>query len=96
MTHARTPARQRRSRKETARLGIDIYERDIRKQVESDHHGEIIAIDVESGDWAIADSVINARERLHAQRPNAVDVLFERIGYRTLYSFGGGSLQGTE
>ena len=96
MTHAQTPARQRRPREETARLGKDIYERKIRGLVEADHHGEIVAIDVESGDWTIADSVINARERLQALRPHAVDVLFERVGYRTLYSFGGGSLRRAE
>lgn len=94
--YARTPAHQRRPREETARLGRDIYERDIQEQVEADHHGEIVAIDVESGDWAIADSVINARERLNARRPNAVDILFERVGYQTLYRFGGGSLRRTE
>ena len=86
-----SPARQRRPREETARLGRELYERSIRRQVEADHHGEIVAIDVDSGDWATADSVIKARQRLEALRPYAVDVLFERVGYRTLYSFGGGS-----
>ena len=81
---------------ETARLGDEIYERDIRRQVEADHHGEIVAIDVDSGDWAVADSVITARERLHTLRPNAVDILFERVGYQTLHSFGGGSIRRTE
>ena len=93
MTYPETQARQRRPRDETARLGREIYERNIRGQVEADHHGEVVAIDVESGDWAIADSVIDARERLRALRPKAVDVLFERVGYPTLYSFGGGSLR---
>ena len=54
------------------------------------------SLSVDSGDWATADSVINARERLQTLRPHAVDVLFERVGYRTLYSFGGGSLRRTE
>ena len=96
MTYSHTPARQRRPREETARLGREIYERNIRRQVEADHHGEIVAIDVDSGDWATAGSVINARERLQGLRPYAVDVLFERVGYRTLYSFGGGSLRRAE
>ena len=61
-----------------------------------DHHGQIVAIDVESGEWAVAGSVINARERLRALRPHAVDVLFERVGHRTLYSFGDGSLRRAE
>ncbi len=39
----------RRTREETARLGDEIYELDIRPQVEAAHHGEYIAIDVDSG-----------------------------------------------
>ena len=34
-------AGRRRSREETARLGDEIYERDIRPQVEQDHHGRV-------------------------------------------------------
>ena len=43
------PARQRLPNKEVARLGKAIYEQDIRHQVEDVHHGEIVAIDVDSG-----------------------------------------------
>ena len=35
----------RRPTEETARLGVAIYERDIRAQIEVDHHGEYVAID---------------------------------------------------
>ena len=42
------------SSEETARLGDEIYERDIRRQVEADHHGEVVAIDVKSGEWPSA------------------------------------------
>ena len=40
---AATPVR--RPKNETARLGDEIYEWDIRPQVEADHHGEYVAID---------------------------------------------------
>ena len=39
----------RRPREATARLGDEIYERDIRPHVEAAHHGEFVAIDVDSG-----------------------------------------------
>ena len=39
---------------EIARLGREIYERDIRRQVEADHDGDYVAIDVDSGEWAVA------------------------------------------
>ena len=96
MTYTQIPAGQRRLRKEAVRLGKEIYERDILPQVEADHFGEYVAIDVDSGDWAMADTTRVAVERLRAQRPNAVDVLCERIGYRALRSFGAGLLRGTK
>ena len=85
----------RRPRKEAIRLGKEIYERDIRPQVETGHFGEYVAIDVETGDWAIADTTRVAVEDLRARRPDAVDVLMERVGYRALRSFGAGSLRRT-
>ena len=81
---------------EIARLGQEIYERDIRSKVEVRHHGEYVAIDVESGEWAVANTDGEALERLRAQRPDAIDVLMERVGYRALHSFGAGSLRRTE
>ncbi len=80
----------RRPAEEIARLGDEIYERDIRREVEADHHGEVVAIDIDSGFWAIGDDVTAARERLRTQRPDAVNVLFERVGYRAIDSFGAG------
>ena len=85
-----------RSADETARLGDEIYERDIRRQVEADHHGEVVAIDVDSGRWAIDKDEIAATDRLQSQCPDAYDVWCLRVGYRSLYSFGGGSLRRAE
>ncbi len=95
MGDTRTPARQRRPRKEAVRLGKEIYQRDILPQVETDHFGGYVAIDVETGDWAVADITRIAVERLRERRPDAVDVLCERVGYRALRSFGAGSLRRT-
>ena len=65
---------------EIARLGREIYEREIRKQVEAAHHGEVVAIDVDTGTWAVGDNVIAATGRLQEKRPEAVNVLSERVG----------------
>ena len=78
----------RRPREETARLGDEIYERDIRGQVEADHHGEYVAIDVDSGSWVISDDLRAAAKRLREQRPGAIDVWLLRVGYRALHHFG--------
>ena len=82
-----------RPKEETARLGKEIYERDIRPQVEPDHRGRVVAIDVDSGEYAIADTASVAAKRLRAQRPDA-GVWLMRVGYRTLRHFGGSSLRG--
>ena len=95
MTYAKTPARQRRPKEETARLGDEIYRRDIRAQVEADHHGKVIAIDVDSGEYAIADTASGAAKHLREQRPDA-SVWLMRVGYRTLRHFGGSSLRRAE
>ena len=86
----------RRTAEETARLGDEIYDRDIRRQVEADHHGAVVAIDVDSGSWAIGDTVIAATDGLRTQRPGAVDVWLLRVGHRALHHFGGRPLRSAE
>ena len=82
-----------RPRDEIARLGDEIYERDIRPRVEADHDGEIVSIDVDTGKWAIGDDLLGAAGRLRAQRPEATNVWSLRVGHRAVYKFGGGSLR---
>ena len=84
----------RRTAEETGRLGDEIYERDIRPKVEAAHFGEVIAIDVDSGDYAIADTARSAARSLRERRPEA-SVWLTRVGYRALRSFGGGSSRRT-
>ena len=79
----------RRPPEETARLGKEIYERDIRPQVEADHYGHYIAVDVDTGSWSISDDVLSAARRLRAEHPEAIDVWLLRVGYRALHHFGG-------
>lgn len=83
----------RRSAEETARLGDEIYEREIRSLVEGAHDGEFIAIDVTSGDWAMGDDELSAADRLRSQQPDAIDVWLLRVGYRVVASIGGGAPQ---
>ena len=79
-----------RPTEETARLGDEIYQRDIRAKVEGTHHGQVVAIDVDSGDYAIADTGLAAADALRKRRP-ARDVWAVRVGYPTLRTFGGNS-----
>ena len=79
--------------KNVAPLGKAIYERDICHLVEPDHDGEYVAIDVDSGKWALGEDVRDAVDNLREMQPEAINVLLERAGYRVLYSFGAGSLR---
>ena len=81
-----------RSREETARIGKEMYERYIRHLVEADHHGEVVAIDVDSGSYALGKNAIDACSGLRDQHPDA-QVWLMRVGHRTLYRFGGSSLR---
>ena len=63
------PTAPTRPKEEIARLGDEIYERDIRHKVEADHHGEIVSIDVYTGIWVIGEDILDAVDRLRAQRP---------------------------
>ena len=85
--------RDRRPADETARLGGDLYERDIRPRLEASDHGKYVAIDVDSGCWAIAETVLEAADELRAEQPGAVDVWLLRVGYRAIASIGGGSMR---
>ena len=83
-----------RSREETVRIGKEIYERDIKGLVESDHFGKVVAIDIGSGSYALGKNAIDASESLRKQSPDA-QVWLMRVGHRSLYHFGGSSLRRT-
>ena len=85
------PKQPRLGIKETVERGRNIYKREIREKVEPEHIGEFVAIDVDSGCWALGDSIEEARDRLDSVRPEAVDVLLEKIGYNATGSIGGGA-----
>lgn len=77
----------RYTKEEHARRGIDVYEQRIRPQVEAAHHGKIVALDVDSGDFAIADDTLAASRQLLARQPDA-QIWCVRIGYPAVHRFG--------
>ena len=77
----------RYSMEEHARRGTELYERQIRPQVEAGNHGKIVAIDVDSGEFEVADEPLAACERLLARWPDA-QIWCVRIGYPGVHRFG--------
>jgi mannose-6-phosphate isomerase-like protein (cupin superfamily) len=78
----------RYSAEETARRGDEIYERTIRAQVEATHSGKVVAIDIETGAYAIDDNALRVARCLRAHHPEA-EVWFVRVGHRNLHHIGG-------
>jgi len=64
------------------------FTRDIRHLVEADHHGEVVAIDIGSGSYALGEDAIAASKGLRDQHPDA-QVWLMRVGHQALYRFGG-------
>ncbi|BAU11126.1 hypothetical protein LEP3755_16190 [Leptolyngbya sp. NIES-3755] len=83
------PVRQPRySKEEFARRGDEIYESQVRPQVEEGNQGKIVAIDIETGEFEVDRSEIEACDRLEARHPNA-QIWIVRIGSRHVRRFGG-------
>jgi hypothetical protein len=77
----------RYSKEEFARRGTEIYERDIRPQVEASSKGKIVAIDIESGAYSIGDNILSATMPLYRQNPDA-QIWIVRVGYRAVHRIG--------
>ncbi len=71
-----------------ASRGEALYEQSLKRQVEPQHIGQFLVIDVETGDYEIGSDYILPTERLLAQRPGA-SLYALRIGYRSVGRIGG-------
>ena len=69
-----------------APLGKGMYAR-LRPQLEAEHWGKMVVIDVTSGDYEIADDDLTATLRLFERRPAAL-TWGERVGCRAPYFMG--------
>ena len=61
----------------------EIYQKH-KQKLESENKGKIVAIEVESGDIFIADTVIEARMKARLKYPEKF-FYFKRIGYQAVY-----------
>jgi len=82
----------RYSKEEFARRGDEIYESQVRQQVEEGNHGKIVAIDIETGAFEVADEILPATDQLFERFPDAQPWIV-RIGHRAVHRFGTRSLK---
>ena len=64
-------------------VGEAMYEK-IRAEMEANHWGKMVVIDVNTGDYEIADDDLTATMRLFERRPNAI-TWGELVGYPAPY-----------
>ncbi len=87
-----TVRQPRYSKAEFALRGDRIYETEVRSQVEEGNHGKIVAIDIETGMFEVADEILTATDRLFERLPDAQPWIV-RIGSRAVHRFGARSLR---
>lgn len=68
--------------------GNEIFKK-ISKELEEDYRGKFVAIEVDSGDYFIGDTSIEASKKAKEEYPDKVFFL-GKIGYRAAFSFKGG------
>ena len=77
----------RYSKEEFAQRGDEIYERDIRPQIdETSNAGKFVAIDIETGAYEIDGDELTASDRLLARYPEA-QIWLRRVGSRYVRRF---------
>ncbi len=82
----------RYSKEEFAQRGDEIYDSQIRSQVEEADRGKIVAIDIETGAFEVADELLTASKHLSSRVPDA-QTWFVRIGHSAVDHFGARSLR---
>ena len=79
---------RRYSKDEFERRGDAILEKDIRPQLTAKDEGKFLAIDIETGEFAIDADELKACHKLRKRIPDA-QIWMVRIGYRFVHRFGG-------
>jgi hypothetical protein len=82
-----SPRQPKYSKEEFAQRGNEIYETHIRSQIEAENHGKIVAIDIETAAYEIAEDSLTAAKKLLKRYPDA-QIYGLRIGHRGIHSFG--------
>ncbi|HET6575233.1 MAG TPA: hypothetical protein VFG68_16625 [Fimbriiglobus sp.] len=77
-------AEPRRSPDELARLGADVFDRQVRPLLRPEDNGKFVAIDISTGDYEVDEDDYAAVTQLRARRPSA-EVWLERAGHPTAY-----------
>ena len=87
-----TVRQPRYSKEEYARRGGEIYQQ-IRPQVEAGNKGKIVAIDIETAEYAVGEDILSASQPLLDRNEDA-QIWVVRVGHRAVHHIGVRSLPG--
>lgn len=87
LTQATANPQPRYSKEEHAHRGTALYEQQVRPRVEAGNNGKVVALEVDTGDFEVADDSLTASQRLLARRPDA-QIWCVRIGHPAVHRFG--------
>ena len=71
-----------------------IYDAELRHKLEPHEHGRYLVLDVETGDYEIADSFGGANDKLRERHPLPTLFFTFRIGFPAAIKMGGRSFRG--
>jgi hypothetical protein len=75
------------SKEEFARRGDELYERNVRPNIDINDEGKFVVIDIDTGDYEIEVDELDAYDRLIARHPEA-QVWVMQVGSRYARRFG--------
>lgn len=82
-----TKTRRSSTKESWARRGRSIYRRNVLPKLRGEKKGRMVAIDIDTADFAVADDTLGAANSLRARHPKA-KIWLEQIGYRTAVRMG--------
>ena len=76
------------STEEVVRRGREIYEREVRVDVEVSHDSEFVVVDVTTGAWEVDKDDVAASDRVLTSRNPGAVLYFARVGRPAAYRLG--------
>lgn len=75
---------RRRALEEVARLGAEVFDRQVRPALRPEDDGKFVAVDIETGEYELDEDDYAAVTRLRNRRPSA-EVWLGRVGQPAAY-----------
>ena len=72
------------NKNELVAQGQKIYDAFLQEKLEPEYKGKVVAIEVESGDYFLGESVVEAAKKAREKHPEKL-FYFAKVGYRAMH-----------